>query len=394
MLYIIHLIQQYRRCFPIKNYSSKGIRFSGDSIKSCVCFIDLVDSTKNTITMEGLENIRKYYSTFINSVSNLVKRNSGKVIKNIGDCLLFYFPKTSDHNNLDAFREVLDCGSKILNERYKTNKELCNQNLPPFNYRISIDYGVLDLALVGDYSQLDLFGSTINLCSKINSSLSVPNEIIIGDNFYRILKSFPLLSNDFNFINNGEYKITNSSGYPTYLIKRKNTLTHKSTNFNDKSSSINIEELKASVIHNHDNDYYSRTENGLSSNKKNNNKKRIILVDDEQDILFTYKLVLENYDYHVTSFTDPSIALNYIRDISDFNDLLVVLDIRMKNVNGLQLHQQIKAIDPTIKIIFITALDILDELLTIVPGISQDQIMRKPVDNKEFTNTVEKLLNS
>ena len=63
----------------------------------------------------------------------------------------------------------------------------------------------LDLALVGDYSQIDLFGTTINLCSKINSSsLSVPNEIIIGDNFYRILKSFPTIINNYNFINNGE----------------------------------------------------------------------------------------------------------------------------------------------------------------------------------------------
>ena len=377
----------------MRNLSSKGIRFSGDSIKSCVCFIDLVDSTKNTITMEGLENIRKYYSTFINSVSDIVKSSSGKVIKNIGDCLLFYFPKTSNHNNLDAFREVIDCGSKILNERYKINKELCNQNLPPFSYRITIDYGVLDLALVGDYSQIDLFGSTINICSKINSSLSVPNEIVIGDNFYRVLKSFPLISNDFNFINNGEYKITNSTGYPTYLIKRTNTLTHKSTNFNDKIS-LSARQIKSSAIHNHDHDYYSRTENGSYSTKKNNNKKRIILVDDEQDILFTYKTILTNYDYHVTSFTDPSIALNYIRDLTDFNDLLVVLDIRMKNLNGLQLHQQIKSIDPTIKIIFITALDILDELLSIVPGISQHQIMRKPIDTKEFTSTVEKVLNS
>ena len=380
----------------MKNLSSKGIRFSGDSIKSCVCFIDLVDSTKNTITMEGLENIRKYYSTFINSVSAIVKGSSGKVIKNIGDCLLFYFPKTSNHNNLDAFREVIDCGSKILNERYKTNKELCNQNLPPFNYRISIDYGILDLALVGDYSQIDLFGSTINLCSKINSSsLSVPNEITIGDNLYRVLKSFPSISNDFNLIENGEYKITNSTGYFTYLVKRKkNIISFKNTNINDKSFS-NIQQLKSSVIHNHDNnDYYSKTENGLSSYKKNNNKKRIILVDDEQDILFTYQLVLANYDYHVTSFTDPFIALNYIRDIPDFNDLLVILDIRMKNLNGLQLHQQIKAIDSTIKIMFITALDILDELLSIVPGISQDQIMRKPVDNEIFTKIIEKRLNS
>ena len=57
----------------MKNFSSKWIRFSGDSLKSCMGFIDLVDSTKNTITMNNLENIRNYYSTFINSISEIVK---------------------------------------------------------------------------------------------------------------------------------------------------------------------------------------------------------------------------------------------------------------------------------------------------------------------------------
>ena len=65
----------------------------------------------------------------------------------------------------------------------------------------------------------------------------------------------------------------------------------------------------------------------------------------------------------------------------------------MKNLNGFQLYQQIKAINPRIKILFVTALDISDEFSTIVPGISKEQIMRKPVDKKLFTNTVKKLLN-
>ena len=64
----------------------------------------------------------------------------------------------------------------------------------------------------------------------------------------------------------------------------------------------------------------------------------------------------------------------------------------MKNLNGFQLHQQIKAIDPTIKVLFVTALDILNEFSTIIPGISKEQIMKKPIDKKEFTNTVKKLL--
>ena len=154
-------------------------------------------------------------------------------------------------------------------------------------------------------------------------------------------------------------------------------------------------QLSSSIFENSldNSDHIDSKGKGLFSHNKNNNNKKIILVDDEQDILFTYRAFLQDYNYEVTSFTDPSIALTYIRDHSNFNDLLVILDIRMKNLNGFQLHQQIKAIDPTIKILFVTALDILDELLSIVPGVSKDQIMRKPVDKKIFTNTIKKLIN-
>ena len=352
----------------MKNFSSKGIRFSGDAIKSCVGFIDLVDSTKNTITMDNLEAIRKYYSTFINSVSEIVKKYNGKVIKNIGDCLLFYFPKTTDVNNIGVFIEAIECGFKILDERYSINQELSKHSLPPFNYRISIDYGVLDLALVGEYSQIDLFGTTINLCSKINTSSSIPNEIIIGDNFYRILNSFSTIVNGYDFINHINYQITKYNIYPLYMIKRKNTveLNYKNS-FDEQQLVPSIKDL-------------------------NNNDKRIILIDDEEDVLFTYKIFLEDHDYNVTAFTDPSLAMNYIRNILNFKDLLVILDIRMKNLNGFQLHQQIKSIDPTIKVLFVTALDILDEFSTIIPGISKECIMKKPVDRKIFTSTIKKIL--
>src|SRR5215213_9830486 len=338
----------------MKNFSSKGIRFSGDSIKSCIGFIDLVDSTKNTITMDNLGHVRIYYSKFINSISKIVKSYGGKVIKNIGDCILFYFPKTSNNKNEEAFREAIECGLKILDSRYVVNQELSKQQLPPFSYRISMDFWCFGVALVGDYSQVDLFGSTINFCAKINSSLSVANQIVIGDNFYRILKSFSNIATNNNFSN-------------MYPLRKK---ISSSTQYHIKT----------------------QNKNDLSFHKKSNNKERIILVDDEKDILVTYESFLKDNGYEIITFTNSSNALNYIKDLSNFDNLLVTLDIRMKDLNGFQLHQQIKAIDPTIKILFITALDILDELLIIVPGLSKEQIMKKPVDKKEFTNTVKKLL--
>jgi CheY-like chemotaxis protein len=326
--------------------------------------------------MDNLEYIRRYYSTFINSISNDIKSFSGKIIKNIGDCLLFYFPKTSVPNNSEPFKEAIECCFRILDARHSVNQELSKQRLPPFNYRISMDYGIVDLALVGDYSQIDLFGSTLNLCSKINTSLSIHNTLIIGDNFYRILKSFSSIMDNYNFINNGEYNITEYNKYSTYSIKRKNNVKLSNIEINNENSFNANKYLVPS------------TKYGV----KRNNNKRVILVDDEEDLLFTYKIFLKD-DYDVIPFTDPSIALNYIKDLCNFDDLVIILDIRMKNLNGLQLHQQIKAIDPTIKILFITALDILDELLTIVPGIPKDQILRKPIEKKLFINTVKKLLN-
>jgi two-component SAPR family response regulator len=108
-------------------------------------------------------------------------------------------------------------------------------------------------------------------------------------------------------------------------------------------------------------------------------------------MVLTYKKFLIDYEYTIGSFTDPYLALNYIRDSPNHNDLLVILDVRMKKFNGLQFYQQIKTIDPSIKILFVTALDVIDELLTIIPGLSKEQIMRKPVKKIEFIKHVQSL---
>jgi len=68
------------------------------------------------------------------------------------------------------------------------------------------------------------------------------------------------------------------------------------------------------------------------------------------------------------------------------------MDIRMPDLNGLQLYYRVKAVNPNIKILFISALDAAEELVTALPGIEQKYILRKPVDNEEFLNKVKTLL--
>jgi CheY-like chemotaxis protein len=378
------------------NKGNKSIKFTEDSLKCCVCFIEFESTIHNTALVEDHLQLREYYSVVINSLSQIINHHNGKIVKSLGDRLMCYFLNFSDLNNEKAFEDVIECGLKILEKREDMNNQLLKNknNLPPIErYKISLDYGVVDLALAGDNYQLDIFGSAVNICSKINSSPSLnhKNEIIIGNNFYRILKSFPNIFNKYNFINNDEFNITENIGYPTYNIKRRSNTLLQNDDTNSKDS-VKMEKQSNSYA---EEDFIENKNNkreGFFFHKKKQNKK-IILVDDDQEILFTYRLFLEGYGYHINSFTDPFDALNYIKALPAFNDLLVILDIRMENLNGFQLHQQIKSIDPTIRILFITVLDILDEILTIVPGITREHIMRKPVDKKIFTNTVKNMLN-
>ena len=62
----------------------------------------------------------------------------------------------------------------------------------------------------------------MNLCSKIDSSsLSIQNEIIIGDKLYKVLNSSNIVNN-YYFINNGECKEKETNRYPIHNIRRTN----------------------------------------------------------------------------------------------------------------------------------------------------------------------------
>ena len=46
-----------------------------------------------------------------------IRRSGGKVIKNTGECILFYFPKTYEINDTNAFQHGIECCFKILDDR-------------------------------------------------------------------------------------------------------------------------------------------------------------------------------------------------------------------------------------------------------------------------------------
>jgi two-component system, OmpR family, response regulator ChvI len=204
---------------------AEEISFIGGSQNCCVCFIDIVDSTRiTTVEIADSEKIKIYYSIFINTMAAIARNFDGTIIKNTGDSLIYYFPKTMSrlgNNNMTNFKNVFECGLTMLAVHPIMNIKLKEKGLPNLSYRISADYGRVEVAKSLTSTNEDLFGPTVNLCSKINSKAS-PNQMVIGNNLYQITKS-TFGDNEYHFNKVDEYPIDGNSEnqYPVYSVVSK-----------------------------------------------------------------------------------------------------------------------------------------------------------------------------
>lgn len=89
--------------------------------------------------------------------------------------------------------------------------------------------------------------------------------------------------------------------------------------------------------------------------------KKIAIIDDEQDILITLKKFLnKSNNFAIETFTNP---LNAIPKIKDGEYDLVISDIMMPQMNGLDLLKDIKKILPNQKFIMITAFSTEEKMM-------------------------------
>ena len=202
---------------------AEEIRFTGTGHNCCVCFIDVVDSTKiTTIEITDPEKIKRFYSIFINTMAAIARNFGANIIKNTGDSLIYYFPETVDfHNNISAFKNIFECGLTMISVNPILNAKLQKEDgLPNLSYRISADYGRVEVATSLTSASEDLFGPTVNLCAKINSKAE-PNGMVIGNNLYQVTKTS--CGDDYYFNKIGEYPIDDNSNnqYSVYSIISK-----------------------------------------------------------------------------------------------------------------------------------------------------------------------------
>jgi CheY-like chemotaxis protein len=83
------------------------------------------------------------------------------------------------------------------------------------------------------------------------------------------------------------------------------------------------------------------------------NKRKILVVDDEPDNASIFTMGLEDGGFEVDTFTNPLLALSTIKAGSKYD--LLILDIKMPDMNGFELYEEIRKIDNKLRVCFLTA---------------------------------------
>jgi len=148
-----------------------------------------------------------------------------------------------------------------------------------------------------------------------------------------------------------------------------------------------------------DNDYKNsldspipqKEESNYEDNNENNNAKplaKLLIVDDDSDIVQVLKLGLLKNRFLVNAFTNPEEALQSFQSNSE-SYCLMLSDIRMPGLSGMQLARKVKQINSGVKVVLMTSFEIRDnEFSKVFPSTHVDGFVQKPIGIKDLTNKI------
>jgi DNA-binding response OmpR family regulator len=122
-------------------------------------------------------------------------------------------------------------------------------------------------------------------------------------------------------------------------------------------------------------------------------KRRILAIDDEPDITLMLKLGLEDGGFDVDAFSDPELALSSFRPgLYD----LVLIDIMMPKMDGFALYEQLKKVDPGVRVCFLTASEMYHEENRGIEhcALNKDLFLQKPISTDDLIMEVNRKINS
>jgi two-component system response regulator ChvI len=94
----------------------------------------------------------------------------------------------------------------------------------------------------------------------------------------------------------------------------------------------------------------------------------------------------------VEAFTNPEEALQSFKSNAE-SYCLLLSDMRMPSLSGMQLARKVKEINPNAKVVLMTAFEIRDEEFSkVFPSTSVDGFVQKPIGIRELTDKILSLI--
>lgn len=113
----------------------------------------------------------------------------------------------------------------------------------------------------------------------------------------------------------------------------------------------------------------------------------LLVIDDDQDIVESLQVILQTSGYAVIPATSVREALDLLDDHSEIS--LVISDIRMPNVDGLDLVRVLRHRFPTLPTILVSGMPLTDE--DVIPR-EATLILSKPVRAAELEEAIATML--
>ena len=118
----------------------------------------------------------------------------------------------------------------------------------------------------------------------------------------------------------------------------------------------------------------------------------IMVIDDDSDILRIVKRFVELMGLRAETFTNPLFALKAFEN-SPQSYSLAVIDIRMKEIDGISLAVRIREIRPDVRVVIMTAFESIEEsLMAKLPHLRYNDVLKKPFTHAQMREAVEKQL--
>jgi DNA-binding response OmpR family regulator len=120
----------------------------------------------------------------------------------------------------------------------------------------------------------------------------------------------------------------------------------------------------------------------------------VMVVDDDEELASLFKRLLEGNGFSSVSFNDPILALKHFKD-DPHGYWLVIADLKMPNLNGIDLAKNIRNISPSVKILLITGF--FDDEYLNKPDFKAariSEVLHKPVKLGELLGCVHELFYS